>query len=558
MTETGPDNQPAPAAPSSRAASSIEQPLDILHDDLLLELVCDLLRQGREATFAAHGSSMHPVIRDGDRVTVAPADARDLSPGTVALYLAELPSGGQGIVIHRLLTRLPGGKLSFRGDACPLPDPPIGEEQVIGRIVGVRHKQKEFRSSGWIGRQLLAGGSFLPRMLARLSKWKSRITERKRIPFLPVTHGRLLRERDLIQLSLGSPDVIAEIEDAPEPLRLPPHEYDLLPLILYRLREEGIDPEGLLPVEAPSIELDASVRSARMEAALHWIASAMNDADETLLLTKGAALAWEFYPQPHLRPAADIDVLARPGRESAVLEALLAAGAALAEPEYTISYYLRFKNEVALRLPGARWPVLEIHWRGGSSAWYNSHGDREYFWRDNRSSRFGDSLRVMPAEAEFVHSVAHLAKHLPHLRLMWAVDMALLANRVEDWDTVVESIFEQNLALPGAVVCRWFEDHVPGVLPEGITARFAEHALANAGCLERTLLMRGDDMIGRLAEAWCQPDLPSRLGYFRRVLLPERRTLERMFPGARGRSLVLLHALRLARLARHGAPGFSA
>jgi len=325
---------------------------DIQRDDLLLELVCDLLRQQRDASFLARGSSMHPLLRDGDKVTVAPRPTRALRRGMVVLYLAPLPDGGQGMVIHRFLGRNADGTCILQGDACPLPDPPVKDEQIIGIITAVQRGSWHISMNSWLGRLLLARSASLPRMLAWLADFRSRRRER-RLKFLPLTHGRLLRERALLRwAATGEDDGEEDAEGISQPLDVVGSERDLLPLICHRWREAGGD-AALLPAGALEVEMEALVWSARAEAALRWLAQVAAEAGEEILLVKGAALAWAVYPAPHCRPAADLDVLVKLSHRQAVVEHLLRAGAALAEPEYPLSFYFRFKNEVALRLPGA-------------------------------------------------------------------------------------------------------------------------------------------------------------------------------------------------------------
>ncbi len=512
---------------------------DIQRDDLLAELVCDLLRQQREASFLARGSSMHPVVRDGDKVTVAPLAPSSLRRGMVVLYLAALPDGGQGMVIHRFLGRNAAGDCILQGDACPLPDPAVKEEQIIGRIAAVQRGGRCLRADSWLGSLLLGRSVSLPRALARLADIRARWRER-RLCFLPVTHGRLLRERALLRWAVAGENSDGE-EMAADPQVLPVgSERELMPLILYRCRQDGA---ARFPASAAEVEMEALLWSARAEAALRWLAQVAADSGEEILLVKGAALAWTVYPAPHCRPAADIDALVRPARAARVVENLLSAGAALAEPEYPISFYLRFKNEVALRLPETTWPVLEIHWRGGSAPWYNRGGD--CFWNGARPSPFGAELRVMRPEMAFVFSVAHLAKHFPALRLLWAVDLALLAQQDPDWEEIAETLCTIGLALPGAVICRWLEDHLPDTVPADVLRCLAK-AGQRAGLLERHLFY-GCQSTGILAEAMAQPDLRTALAFLRHVILLPERNLRRMY-GWSEAPAVLLHLRRFFRL----------
>ncbi len=528
---------------------------DLIEDDLLLELVCDLLNEGRSASFVARGSSMHPVIRDGDRIVIEPTEADELKPGEVALYLPELPDGGQGMVVHRFLGRNRTGHLLMRGDACPAVDPLVPPEWVVGRVTEVAGSRRLRRGEGW-GRWLLGGSVALPRLLAAASWLASWIDGEAPTHLLPLTAGRLARQRWLLGIALGdeaAAERVEELEDGAGRLQLHPEEMSLLPLLLHSLREAGFASEGLLPLEARDVEHEAIWRSAQTEAALDWLAETLAGAGLELLLCKGASLAWELYPAPYCRPAADIDCLARDGDAERVVAALLAAGAALAEPEYPLSYYFRYKNEVALRLPGENWPVLELHWRGASTPWYNRCAQPARFFTTSRPGRFGEHLLVMEAEAEFVFGVAHLAKHMPAPSLLSIVDLALLAQKGLNWGEIEDWLETERLTLPGAVAARWLDVLRPGLLPPIFGSRLANRS-RRTGRLERFIFYRPQSWRGRLAEAYCQPDWTRGLEFLRTLLWPSRRTLERMFPAARGEALWRLQLLRLQRKLRPLAP----
>lgn len=50
-----------------------------------LAVVADRLRAGETVTFTARGQSMHPRVRDGQRVTVEPVDGADVRRKDVVL-----------------------------------------------------------------------------------------------------------------------------------------------------------------------------------------------------------------------------------------------------------------------------------------------------------------------------------------------------------------------------------------------------------------------------------------------------------------------------------------
>lgn len=81
------------------------------------------------------GGSMAPLLLDGDRVAIG--RARFYLPGDVVAFHA---ADGR-LIVHRLLGyRLHHGRLACvtRGDAAPLPDPPVPLDRLLGRVVGPR------------------------------------------------------------------------------------------------------------------------------------------------------------------------------------------------------------------------------------------------------------------------------------------------------------------------------------------------------------------------------------------------------------------------------------
>ena len=96
--------------------------------------VRDLAASGPVAA-TVRGTSMAPLLVDGDRVAIA--RARLYLPGDVVAFRAG-PAGEERIVVHRLLGyRLHRGRLACvtQGDASPTPDPPFPLRELLGRVV---------------------------------------------------------------------------------------------------------------------------------------------------------------------------------------------------------------------------------------------------------------------------------------------------------------------------------------------------------------------------------------------------------------------------------------
>ncbi len=82
---------PSPQHNDELAARSPQQ--------LFIDMSTELLRQGKNIRFRAPGLSMHPAIREGETITVAPVTQVDIKRGDILLYLA-----GKKVIAHRVVS----------------------------------------------------------------------------------------------------------------------------------------------------------------------------------------------------------------------------------------------------------------------------------------------------------------------------------------------------------------------------------------------------------------------------------------------------------------------
>jgi hypothetical protein len=103
--------------------------------DLLSPLLCDLAAEGRVAEIPVRGISMHPCLRDGDRVRVVAAATSDVRVGDIVVRVLTT-----GPVVHRFVgwwrTRH-GWRMLTKGDGAPLFDPPLAPAELVGRAVAL-------------------------------------------------------------------------------------------------------------------------------------------------------------------------------------------------------------------------------------------------------------------------------------------------------------------------------------------------------------------------------------------------------------------------------------
>ncbi len=77
---------------------------------------------------------MLPVLWPGDLVTVERAEFAYLLPGQIIQFRQN-----ECLVVHRM-RRAASGHFVARGDSLPCCDPPVGEDQLLGRVVRIERK----------------------------------------------------------------------------------------------------------------------------------------------------------------------------------------------------------------------------------------------------------------------------------------------------------------------------------------------------------------------------------------------------------------------------------
>lgn len=116
-------------------------------------LGAELLSKGNSVRFCARGSSMHPMVRDGDALLINPLGDAGARIGEIVLCTA-----GNGIVlVHRVLRRRRGEDGSaylVQGDQSPMPDGWIPEAQVHGRLVEIEREGRRLAMTGSAARFL--------------------------------------------------------------------------------------------------------------------------------------------------------------------------------------------------------------------------------------------------------------------------------------------------------------------------------------------------------------------------------------------------------------------
>jgi signal peptidase I len=101
--------------------------------NLTLNISEDLLKKGFNVRVITHGSSMFPLLRTGDRITIMPE--KSPAVGDIIVFRRE-----NSMVCHRLVKTFDRDGIKYyqtRGDAFFGLDEPMEVERILGKVVGI-------------------------------------------------------------------------------------------------------------------------------------------------------------------------------------------------------------------------------------------------------------------------------------------------------------------------------------------------------------------------------------------------------------------------------------
>ncbi len=106
----------------------------------LMPFVCEALSRGTHVRITATGSSMHPFIRDGDIVELAPTSSRGPAVGQVVF----VRRADGTYLLHRVVA-VRGDRFYLRGDAQKGKEGPFSKDQLVGFVASVQRGGKLIR-----------------------------------------------------------------------------------------------------------------------------------------------------------------------------------------------------------------------------------------------------------------------------------------------------------------------------------------------------------------------------------------------------------------------------
>ena len=223
-------------------------------------------------------------------------------------------------------------------------------------------------------------------------------------------------------------------------------EHAVAPLIYDTLRDDSDPLPPWVKEELRTAYYQAAARNTLFCAELAAIVRWFHQANISIILLKGAALAQGTYRNLALRPMSDLDLLVPS-------ELMLRAEELLARRGYTVlegaeSHLRHMTFEHPNSNAGTH---VEIHSHIVSSPYYRRAIPEEWLWRDPAELLVdGVPALTLSAEASIVHSCLHFLDHIgTRGTLLWLCDIAEVARDTDlHWDSLAQTLGEFKIALP--------------------------------------------------------------------------------------------------------------
>ncbi|WP_025028645.1 signal peptidase I [Caldalkalibacillus mannanilyticus] len=148
------------------------------HQEALITLIQKTIQKNGSIDLPSSGFSMYPFIQKNDICTFVECTPSTLKQGDIVLfYCSEKKLTAhrfkEAVTIHNMPIYI------FKGDTNLLPDDPVTENQLLGKLVQIKRKQKKILMtdlSSRIWSKIIFSFPILSRILKRVIKKKIRIT----------------------------------------------------------------------------------------------------------------------------------------------------------------------------------------------------------------------------------------------------------------------------------------------------------------------------------------------------------------------------------------------
>ncbi len=310
-------------------------------------------------------------------------------------------------------------------------------------------------------------------------------------------------------------------------------DHGLGPVLLWTARQAGVDPHAR-PELAPLIQAahHSAMATILLEKTQRDVDATLRSASIPALWLKGAALAYTVYPEPALRPMADLDVLVPYEQRERALEVVQglgydfyslhgirtrSTGDDLARKLSAHHYHLRGGVSNAV--------ILELHSRLlGSDDRLLSLAQLDWFWAHTETVRAGEGWEfdTLTPEAHLLYGCAHaiLQHGEAQLYLLRFFDLHQITRAALDWPLIVDQAVALGWTLAVERALRrcmaFFATPVPAEVLEALVARRPAHEHA-----ARVIRLQGPGhRWERLRDKLSQLSPRERAQYVFSVLLP--------------------------------------
>ena len=246
--------------------------------------------------------------------------------------------------------------------------------------------------------------------------------------------------------------------------------YRLVPLLCHNLSERA----DTIP-EYPRLKGIFRYFWARHQQMLrHWrpIVQSLIESDIPVILSKGAALNITAYGQSALRPMEDIDVLVPHSQALEAIRILEGAGwTSLFRNHYRLVEWAH-----ACHFAGPGDAQLDLHWHLLHSD-CRPEADTAFWERSEKTSWNGLEVRVLGPTDQLLHTCEHGARYNIIAPIRWLADAYLVLRQSKseiDWDLLVETAREKDIALPAYETLEYLKSEFSADIPEEVLKKLQE------------------------------------------------------------------------------------
>ena len=223
----------------------------------------------------------------------------------------------------------------------------------------------------------------------------------------------------------------------------------------------------------------AATRDIFIKRDMDTVLAALAAAGVHALVIKGSALAYTVYSAPWLRPRTDTDLLVPYGEIAMATRALDDCGYSRSDALTSgtlVSHQIAFERVDAHDVHH----VIDLHWKIVNPQMLADSLPFDDLWQSSQQApQLGPAARVPSPIASVVLACVHrLAHHQGHDRLVWLVDLKLLASTFTetDWETLARLACQRGIAGLCLDGLRQSRDRLGCRLPAAVEATLASSA----------------------------------------------------------------------------------